>query len=509
MVTLVSIAPLAGAIGDGSQDGHLSRTFLSQGSINWVPHSTNPGDGVGGVGWYHPDDRDGLCALRLFGLDFAVGYYYEMARIATVNPYTTVATVPETTVSGDPCALDPSVSSGQVVGTSEATVNVGSKIYQSSLYCTKTFSLCSVDGNTARWFLYDCAGVDNVEFGSGDILGTLTVQNSISPTIGSSHLIDGCSGSRFDASSYLSKQLNGLSSLSNVPLQYVARETTYIMSCYSVEYDVFPENVRNIGTSHDYFLAIDDDVLVTDLLHFANAPRGPASGKYSENPNSVALQGWYDLSGNNYCSESMGSVSGKTITRELIVPNGAKCSCNENPNTCNIDVEFLKLGDTFEVTKNGKRIGGENIINPLDAVVKNGANYEVFYSAPAVVTLVSTAGGDVKGCHLQQDIINRFGVFGNGNEDDDGIKIKDYSSTTSVGNIYYGGWWLYDRPYRHSGPSPKANVWQKYFWQAEVFVEEAKTVKTYWGFQYNADLDNEIFVEEGRFNGNQRNNPYD
>lgn len=341
LLVMLTLAPLASADTETKEesDGHLSRTFLSWGSIEWKPHSE--GD-VGGLGWYNATDRDEICLFRIFGLTVSLGVYYEglpKPRVTINDPNIHLLHVEENGFYGSfandlcPFAAEPD----QFLGTSAFNVWASPGLSQIPLVCHKTFSLCDVDEDTVKWTLYQC-GTFEVEFGAGDILGITDLNlaplikdqiamlldilfpdkpdpHTGNPTIGSSLVSDDCDGTvAWNATSYLDPQLDNLASLIEIHVDQVVPVgdgTQYIVSCFEYQYGIFPnpnapvQTVFN-GSSHDYFLVLDSNdnatVWADALIYHEQQPMGEPSSKYKDKaPDSKAEQGLYDLSGNNGC----------------------------------------------------------------------------------------------------------------------------------------------------------------------------------------------------------------
>ncbi len=205
----------------------------------------------------------------------------------------------------------------------------------------------------------------------------------------------------------------------------------------------------------------------------------------------------------------------KEVVLQGDVTKDATCCCKDKPEDCFLAVEFMSKGDTVKVeyTRKGDKekswksstLGD---IEYVDSRYTDGTGYRVKYIAPAIVTLKSKSNGDVKGCHLQQDVVDRYGIYGDGKVKNEGRLNEDYAPKKSKDNIWYGGWWLYDDPYRDNYGDDKADVYEKYFWQAHVFVTEATTVEIFWGFHFEADLNAKRFLKTDRFSqATRRENP--
>lgn len=294
-----------------NNDGNLSRTFLTNMSIDWSPHSEGDGS-MGGVGWYDPNssNRGGDCMNSFWGVFLGGDSYYQSLRIAFS---VSADIIPEAWV-GLNCD-----SSDQYIGTSNATIR-GSSIYQSSLVCLKTFSVCSIDRNTARWQLFSCDNINDSNFVAGDILG-LSSLNSVLPTIGSSMFeYESCDQDilRHEVTAYLSPLLGYMAStIPGVPLDLLLgsnHANTYMISCFDIEYNKFPLGSSEVNPktarSHDYFLALTEGDFINweaAILYHHNQPNSNDQNekKYPNGSNSVANQGYYDLSGDNDCPYQM------------------------------------------------------------------------------------------------------------------------------------------------------------------------------------------------------------
>ena len=212
-----------------------------------------------------------------------------------------------------------------------------------------------------------------------------------------------------------------------------------------------------------------------------------------------------------------------TITRDKDIPRGATCCCTRTPSDCFIEVQFLSEGDRFvtEYTSGGERTSTEVRIGhegdysrgKIEVIRDNPEGnrirgYYIYYEAPTVVTLRSRSGGDVRGCHLAQDVTDRYGRFGGRDRDLGATSDRRFYSSTAR-NIYYGGWWFYDAAWRESWGPEKTDVWERYFFQAHALVEEATSVDIYWGYYYDTNLDRREFTRSQRFQqATRRGNPF-
>jgi len=105
-------------------------------------------------------------------------------------------------------------------------------------------------------------------------------------------------------------------------------------------------------------------------------------------------------------------------------------------------------------------------------------NY-VMFGAAALVTLKHSEGKSVSGCHLHQEA-TQAGTFNDA--DVSNSNPDDFTKEKDAKNDYYGGTWLFDAPsVRWVNASSKQTVFNMMF-EAHVYVEEAKSVETHWGY---------------------------
>lgn len=202
LITIIC-APLT-ASSVANEDGHISRSLLWPGSIAWEPHSSNPEDDIGWLGWYDSNSRYDVCLFNIWGIKLGLESYYGTMRIATNEPGRNILTLSETGVNGG-CPFDSTASQNQFIGTSKFNILTGFEVTQGHIICLRTFAICNPIWNSSHWNMYICReydgtetgdnNVNKIEFGGGDILGIHMAPaplNVFVPTVGSSQVVRGC-----------------------------------------------------------------------------------------------------------------------------------------------------------------------------------------------------------------------------------------------------------------------------------------------------------------------------
>jgi hypothetical protein len=187
------------------------------------------------------------------------------------------------------------------------------------------------------------------------------------------------------------------------------------------------------------------------------------------------------------------------IERSGVIPPGVKALDPKGQGIQQdlfITVQFLQKGQVFKyshIDNNGKEVW-EKEATPVEQTYafSNGNDRQFEAVVYAVITLKSKTGQEVRGLHLQQDVVNKWARLSDGDVEDLGTVEKDYSSADeAIPNWYYGGWWFRDRPKVKRDSNGRAqdldSVYNAYFWQAHVFVEENPKIQMYWGFYVAAN----------------------
>jgi len=207
---------------------------------------------------------------------------------------------------------------------------------------------------------------------------------------------------------------------------------------------------------------------------------------------------------------------------ERDVKKDCTCDCIKNPENCSISIIFMKKDDTFifHYTAKGtdKRKDEKTTFGGINSIYDDGKSRRIFVRFPVLIKIESKTGKDVTGCHLHQDVIDRWGKQADGKINDLGPKKDDYSAKGDKDNLYYGGWWLHDIPKRDSiarNEKGFGTIETHFFWQAHVYIEEAPKVEMYWGWQVQADYtkagaDKDAAVERVTFGpeASKKDNPY-
>jgi RHS repeat-associated protein len=174
-------------------------------------------------------------------------------------------------------------------------------------------------------------------------------------------------------------------------------------------------------------------------------------------------------------------------------PAPCPCICVTEPAKCSITVAWENSG--FKGASRGADYYPKNKKN----------NYQLKFQQPATVTLVHSDGKSTAGCHLRQDTEGHATWEAGPGAKKDWKTPEDYSSTASAKNTLYKGNSFEDMPGVVKGWDDNPGD-QGIWWQAHVYVEEATTVETWWGYSGSAtwDKDNKPGFGYDRWSGGKR-----
>jgi len=195
-------------------------------------------------------------------------------------------------------------------------------------------------------------------------------------------------------------------------------------------------------------------------------------------------------------TDRSGLQQNDTIEMSRIIPPGVKAldpKAAGNQNDLYINIQFLKKEQTLKyyyIGEDGKETSDTTSTSQLSSTFSKGDVRQFNEIVPVIVTLKSRSGQEVRGLHLQQDVLSSWTQS---DEETINRKIvkKDYSSVTDKDNLTYGGWWFWDAvTYQNTSPARQGfgKVFNRMFWQARVFVEENPKIQMYWGFYIRADF---------------------
>ena len=190
------------------------------------------------------------------------------------------------------------------------------------------------------------------------------------------------------------------------------------------------------------------------------------------------------------------------VKLDKYVPPDAKCICAQLKNDCWIDVEFFASKTTRTVTYIPK--GGtlkDMAPVPKSYTSGNQSTETLMLGARTfkegvtfLVTLKSKTGGDVRDCHLRQQVVEHGYKQIDGKKIEKGFVEHDYSilkPETTTNNENYGGWWIFDVPEttvrRDDRRKWKTDSIAEAADQFHAFVEENKSVEAYYGWKATVD----------------------
>jgi hypothetical protein len=317
-LALVTLAPLAGA---STLDDTLSRSFVYVSGVRAETAANT------GVGWYDNSNPPNVCIIDLLGVQSPlVGvFYYETGRVYHNAPgFGSAIVIPPNGVSvplACPAIVNPLCSAATMCAIHVAPVTiqpvVRTIIPQDGSVCTQQSSFITCIATSASWTLNACpwasasftarapgsnkgllggTGLENVIL-SQDI--NCTAYTFATPVSGTSHL--GSDGNP------LASGFDGVVATDLVPFGNGVDNTSFVVQCLKATYTTIDSSVVPPLTGSATEDGVDyEQILDLDAVTLANfsgwtGDLAKQVGGVGGTSGNLALQGLYDLGGDNDC----------------------------------------------------------------------------------------------------------------------------------------------------------------------------------------------------------------